>query len=289
MMEKIKSNLTYVFCAGLGLLNFIFLAFNYVAVFAEYSYGGYGNYSQSYGVSGYKVMDLWEFKFSGVISSIIQIFILLLGIALLAWGVLGLLKAFGVFEKFPDKLGKFESKKLGEFGLFGLAGLNVLLLIFLIILTASNTEKSEYGSAGIKLSAGIFIALIFTIGAVVALKVLEKKFPATDSGETVTYVCSKCGKKARSSDNFCSACGGKIEKKVVVKEEYACEKCGKKATAKDKFCSACGGEIVVKQPLEQESEPQVTELEEPTIEEEQAEVAATEEQVETATCEETID
>ncbi len=248
MMNKLKNNLTYVFCAGLGLLNFIFLAFNYIASFAEYSgYAGYGSYSQSYGVSGYKVMDLWEFKFSGVMSSIVQLFVLLLGIALLVWGVLGLLKAFGVFEKFPDKLGKFESKKIGEFGLFGLAGLNVLLLIFLIILTASNTEKSEYGSAGIKLSAGIFIALIFIVGAVVALKVLQKKLPSTDEGgETVTYVCGKCGKKAKAKDKFCSECGGEIEKKVEIKEQYVCEKCGKKATVKDKFCNACGGAVVVK-------------------------------------------
>ncbi len=253
MMNKLKSNLTYVFCAGLGLLNFIFLAFNYIASFAEYSYAGYGGYSQSYGLSGYKVMDLWELNFSGVMSSIIQLFVLLLGIALLAWGVMGLLKAFGIFDKLPDRLGKFESKKIGEFGLFGIAGLNVLLLIFLIILTASNTEKSEYGSAGIKLSAGIFIALIFTVGAVVALKVLEKKLPLTDEGgETVTYVCGKCGKKAKAKDKFCSACGGVIEKKVEKKEQYVCGKCGKKATAKDKFCNDCGGAVVVKKEEQKE-------------------------------------
>ncbi len=247
MKNKIKKNLTYVFCAGLGLLNFIFLAFNYIASFAEYSYAGYGSYSQSYGVSGYKVMDLWELKFSGVMSSIIQLFILLVGIALLAWGVLGLLKTFGVFEKFPDRLGKLESKKIGEFGLFGFAGLNVLLLIFLIILTATNTEKSEYGSAGIRLSAGVFIAIVFTVGAVVTLKILEKKLPLTDEGgETVTYVCGKCGKKAKAKDKFCDACGGEIEKKVAIKEQYVCEKCGKKATGKDKFCNVCGGAVVVK-------------------------------------------
>ncbi len=263
MMNKLKSNLTYVFCAGLGLLNFIFLAFNYIASFAEYSYGGYGgyggygDYSQSYGISGYRVMDLWDFNFSGVMSSLIQLFVLLLGIALLAWGVLGLLKAFGVFEKFPDKLGKIKSKKLGEFGLFGLAGLNVLLLIFLIILAATNSESySEYGyesSSGIKLSAGVFIAIVFTVGAVVALKILEKKLPvAEDGAEDVTYVCVKCGKKAKAKDKFCSACGGEVEKKVVVKEEYVCEKCGKKASAKDKFCNACGGAVVVKKEEQKE-------------------------------------
>ncbi len=252
MLEKIKSNLTYVVCAVLGLFNFILLAIPYIASYYSYDLGKWGGkQSGSEGISGYKVMDLWEGGFSGVMSSLIQLFVLLVGIALLAWGVLGLLKAFGIFDKFPDRLGKFESKKIGEFGLFGIAGLNVLLLVFLIILSATNSESySEYGmesSAGIRLSAGIFISLVITAGAVVALKILEKKLPVSESSEIVTYACAKCGKKARAADKFCSACGGEIEKKVVVKEEYACVKCGKKATAKDKFCNACGGEIKVKE------------------------------------------
>ncbi len=262
MMDKMKSNLTYVVCAALGVFNFILLAIPYIASYYSYDLGEWGGkQSSSDGISGYKVMDLWELKFSGVMSSLIQLFVLLVGIALLAWGVLGLLKAFGIFDKFPDRLGKFESKKIGEFGLFGIAGLNVLLLIFLIILSATNSESySEYGmesSAGIRLSAGIFISLIITVGAAVALKVLEKKFPATDSGEMTTYVCNKCGKKAKAADKFCSACGGEIEKKVVVKEEYACVKCGKRATAKDKFCNECGGEIKVKEapPKEEAAAP----------------------------------
>ena len=252
MLEKIKSNLAYVGCAALGLLNFILLAIPYISSYYSYDLGEWGGKrSSSHGISGYKVMDLWEGGFSGVMSSLIQLFVLLGGIAILAWGVLGLLKAFGIFDKFPDRLGNIESKKIAEFGIFGLAGLNVLLLVFLIILSATNSESySEYGysgSAGIRLSAGIFISLVITVGAAVALKILEKKLPATDEGgESVTYVCSKCGKKARSSDKFCNACGGEIEKKVVVKEEYACEKCGKKATAKDKFCNGCGGAVVVK-------------------------------------------
>ncbi len=253
MINKIKKNLTYVICAGLGLFNFIFLAIPYITSYYSYDFGEWGGkQSDSSGISGYKVMDLWELKFSGVMSSLIQLFVLLVGIAILVWGVLGLLKAFGIFDKFPDRLGKLESKKIGEFGLFGIAGLNVLLLVFLIILSATNSESySEYGyesSAGLKLSAGIFIAIVFTVGAVVALKVLEKKFPTTDDGvESVSYVCAKCGKKAKAKDKFCSACGGVIEKKVVVKEEYACVKCGRKASAKEKFCSECGGEIKVKE------------------------------------------
>ncbi len=248
MMEKIKSNLTYVVCAGIGLINFILLAIPYVASFYSYDFGEWGGkQSNTAGVSGYNVMDMWELGFSGVMSSIIQIFVLILGIALLAFGVMGLLKAFGIFNKLPDKIGNFESKQLGFFGLVGLAGLNFLLLIFLIILTASNTEKSEFASAGIKLSAGIFISIIFTAGAVVGLKVLEKKLPANGSSETVTYACKKCGKKAKATDKFCNACGGEIETKVIKNKEYTCEKCGKKAKATDKFCNVCGGEIKLKE------------------------------------------
>lgn len=253
-----KSNLSYVICAGLGLLNFILLAFPYIAAFSKMDGYDFGNYST--GFSGYKVLDLWGMGFSGAMSALMQLFILLLGIALLGWGVLGLLKAFGIFEKFPDKLGNVSCKKIGEIGLIALAGLNVLLLIFLIILTATNTESGEGWKSGVRLSAGIFISIIFTVGAVVALKLLEKKFPATDSGESVTYVCVKCGKKAKSSDKFCNNCGGEIEKRVAVKEEYVCEKCGKTATAKDKFCNNCGGAIVKKVEQPQEAPPAAQEV-----------------------------
>ena len=262
MMEKIKSNLAYVGCAILGLLNFILLAIPYISSYYSYDLGEWGGkQSSSDGISGYKVMDLWEGGFSGVMSSLVQLFVLIGGIGLLAWGILGLLKALDILPQFPDKLGNLESKKLGEFGLFGLAGLNVLLLVFLIIFSATNTESySEYGmegSAGIRLSAGIFISLVITAGAVVALKILEKKLPVGES-ESVIYVCSKCGKRSKANDKFCNACGGEIEKKVVIKEEYACVKCGKKASGKDKFCSECGGEIKVKEkpPV---AEPTVTE------------------------------
>ena len=110
MMEKIKSNLAYVGCAILGLLNFILLAIPYISSYYSYDLGEWGGkQSSSDGISGYKVMDLWEGGFSGVMSSLIQLFVLLGGIALLAWGVLGLLKAFGIFDKFPDRLGRHQS------------------------------------------------------------------------------------------------------------------------------------------------------------------------------------
>lgn len=215
MKNKILSNLSYVFCAGLGLFNFIFLAIPYVASFYSYDYGSYGKGSNSEGISGYKVMDLWDGGFGGVMSGIVQILLLILGICMLAYGVMGLLKAFGIFDKMPEKVGKLPTKKYGEFALYAYAGLNVLLLIFLIILCATNSEsESEFGyemSAGIRLSAGIFITLIFGIGSVVAQKLLEKKFPVMDEDmPKVEYICSKCGKKVKKGIKFCPDCGGKI-------------------------------------------------------------------------------
>ncbi len=224
MKNKILSNLSYIFCAGLGLLNFIFFAIPYVAAFYSYDYGEWGGKgSNSQGISGYKVMNLWEVGFGGVMSSLFQILILLFGIAMLAYGVCGLLKEFGIFKAFPDRLGKFDAKKVGEFALFGYVALNVLLLIFLIILCATNTEsESEYGysaSAGIRFSAGIFITLIFAIGSVVALKLLQKKFLTSDDNTPKSeYICSRCGKKVKKGIKFCSECGGAIEEQIVQEE-----------------------------------------------------------------------
>ena len=172
-MNIIKKNWAHFFCAVLGLFNFILLAIPYVAAFMKTE--GWLEMSVSEGISGYKVMDMWDGGFSGVMSSLIQIFILILGIALLVWGVLGLLKAKGICKVLPDKIGNFENKKISEMGLLAMAVLNFLLFIFLIIVTAVNTEKYAGGSTGIKLSAGIFLAIIFWTAAYVGAKLLDKK------------------------------------------------------------------------------------------------------------------
>lgn len=196
--------------------------------------------------SGYKILgDLWETDFWGFMCALLQMFILILGIVLLAWGVLALLKVFGVFDAFPDKLGKLESKQISGLGVIGLAGLNVTLFLFMVIFSLVNTESSFGIKAGWRPSFGAYITLLLTVGAAVALVLLAKMLPAGDSIDTVTYtyVCKNCGKKAKATDKFCSACGGEIEKKQVFKEEYICASCGKKTKATDKFCSACGGVI----------------------------------------------
>lgn len=216
-MRTIRENLTYVFCAGLGILSFLLWAIPYVENFEEIKLGEIGN-SVASGVNGYGILDLWTKGFGGVMSSILQILIVLLAVAMIAYGVCGLLKAFKLFTAFPDTVGKYEMKKLGDLALFVYAGLQVLLLIFLIVLCQMNTQKEsspeqDYVMAeGIRLHAGVFIAILFSVAAFVGRRVLEKKFPA--DAPIVKYVCSSCGKRARAKDNFCNVCGGKIVRVV---------------------------------------------------------------------------
>ena len=70
------------------------------------------------------------------------------------------------------------------------------------------------GSAGIRMSAGIFITLIFAVGSVVAMKFLQKKFPANaDNEPQISYLCENCGKKVKKTVKFCPECGGKVVEK----------------------------------------------------------------------------
>ena len=171
-MNFIKKNWTYFICVVMGVLNFILFAIPYVAEFAKI----YGITTFAEGVSGYRVMDMWNLGFGGVMSSMMQIFIFLCGVALLVFGIMGLLKAKGSCKAFPDTMGKYKSKKLAQYGLIAMTVLNVLLLIFLIIVTAEYTAKSSYYyKAGIKLSAGIFLSIIFFASASVVAILFDEK------------------------------------------------------------------------------------------------------------------
>ncbi len=176
MANTIKQNLTYILCAALGLFTFIFLAIPYVAAFAE----GMGM-EMTEGLSGYEVISDFgdaELGFFGTLSTIVQVLVLIAGIAILAYGVLGLLGAFNVV-----KLG-FVKKDLASKALMVYAALNVLLLICLIIVCIANTDEETYSGitvkSGIKLQAGIFVTVILAAGAVVADKLLGKKFATVE-------------------------------------------------------------------------------------------------------------
>jgi hypothetical protein len=99
MKAFFKRNLHWIFFTGWGLLSFIWLAIPYIKAgytldagyFGEWA-GYYGSRSSWTGVSGYRVMRLWEAGFGGAMSALFQIFVLLTGICLLGAGVVGFLK-----------------------------------------------------------------------------------------------------------------------------------------------------------------------------------------------------
>lgn len=246
MVDTIKKNLVYTLCAALGVLQFILFAIPYFAAFISG-----GGYDKSEGYSGYKVMDLWDTDFGGVMSSLVQVLILILGIVLLAIGAIGLLKAFDVVD-LTDKFGKLNLRELGKKGIFVYGGLQVALLIFMIIFTASNTESMFGMTAGFRFSAGLFITIIVVGAAIAAMIVVPKKFPVDENAPSVTYVCGQCGKKSKASNKFCGVCGGAIVEKVAEpKPVYVCSGCGKAAKASEKFCSACGSAIEAKVPTQE--------------------------------------
>lgn len=184
-MKTLKTNLTYLLSAAIGVLTFVLFAIPYLSIYASLL----GN-SASEGINGYQVLDLWDSGFAGVMSSLLQVLVLVSAIALLAFGACGLLKAFGILKAFPETLGGIESKKIAHFGLIGYAILNALLLVFLIIFTSSNSDGNELISAGVSLSAGIFVTLVLAIGAavtpVVVEKLSKKAAPAAEEAPTAT-------------------------------------------------------------------------------------------------------
>ncbi|MDR3263425.1 MAG: hypothetical protein LBT30_03865 [Clostridiales bacterium] len=194
MKNFVKQNLHWLFFAGMGFLSFILLSIPYITLYVK----GYMNASA--GVNGYGIMSSWGLGFGGVMSSLFQLVIFLTGHCLLALGIVGFLKEFKVI-KIPDKIGKFDLKQWGSLLLLAYAALNVLLLIFLIILCATNknivTIPATYFTAaykyttGYRLSAGIFMTIIFSAGAFAALYLLNKKYsqepvsaPAEDGDST---------------------------------------------------------------------------------------------------------
>lgn len=144
MAEKIKKNLAYVFCAALGVTNFIWFAIPYLTGFNAYDFMSYG-------------FDFGTFGF--IMAAIIQIFALIGTIALLAIGGAGLVLVI------TDKTVNFDLKKIAKLALMVMAVLSVLMLIF--VLVAIEFEFSA-------VSAGGFIWLVVCVGSFIAEKALDK-------------------------------------------------------------------------------------------------------------------
>lgn len=265
MMEKIKSNFNYVLCAGLGLLQLIFLAMPFFGVFAEAmgqklgeNFNGYTLLKMKFPGMGEEMGEAMESLGGGMSSSIfftmaglLQLLALLLAIGMMAIGVLALLKEYNMFDKFPEKLGNYETLKVADFAIRLFGALNFVSMLLLILFSSANTVNETYFgitvSAGVNVGAGAILAGIVGFAASGAVMFLPKYVSGLNEGSTgpqMAYHCAQCGKKASKTEKFCNSCGGAVVCEEVKQYNYVCEKCGKKAKKTDKFCNGCGGAIV---------------------------------------------
>lgn len=267
MMEKIKSNFTYALCAALGLLQMLFMMMPFYGVFMKamgqsesVNFNGFSLLKMKFAAMGGDLGEAMEELGGGdglssgflfTMAGILQLLALLLALAMLTIGVLALLKEYNMFDKFPEKLGNYETKKLANLAIRVFGALNFVSLMLLVMFGAANTlEESFWGitvSAGVSVGAGAWLAGIIGFAGSGAVMFLPKYVPGLDEGSAgpqVAYHCVQCGKKASKTEKFCNSCGGAVVAEEVKQYNYVCEKCGKKAKKTDKFCNACGGAIV---------------------------------------------
>lgn len=161
---KLSGFMHWIIYMAAGLFTFIWFAIPYIVRFGD-------GYILDGGANGYNVMGFWNSNFSGAMSSLIQIFILIFAVMLIVVGIIGLLEQLNVI-RFSEKLlgipffNKYgiTLKRLGFFILIGYAALNVLLLIFLIILCSTISDTMRSVLYEVRLSAGVFISLAFSAG-----------------------------------------------------------------------------------------------------------------------------
>ncbi len=136
MKEKIVKNLSYIFCAGLGLFAVILLAFPYLKIkMREGVFTSIGGV-----VSGYSILAMFDYGYAGIVSAILQILVLLVSVLMLVYGIIGLIKSFIKNEQTPAKIGNVKSKTITEIALLVYSALNALLLIFLVILCINDSQ-----------------------------------------------------------------------------------------------------------------------------------------------------
>ncbi len=173
MKEKIFKNFTYFVVGGVSTLTFCNFTLPYLTYTIRYNEELLETVKMP--INGYNLMNFWNLGFGGVIASLIQILVLTLSLLLLILSVGGILKTVGVLKDFPDKLGKYEIKKILYLGLILHFGLNCLLLIFLIVIAVTNSGNSMFYTYKYNLNVGIFMMLAWLIGSIIVYNILPEK------------------------------------------------------------------------------------------------------------------
>ena len=167
-MDSLKKNFSFIMCIIMGVLNLFIFLLGYMGL--DLGLGSLGFIAGS-ALNGYGIMELWSMGFFGVMTSLTQLFILILTICLIIWGILGLLQSFGVVNILAESLSPHCVKKISKICLFTLLILNVLLLVWMIVLVA----MSDPNSGGLTLAVGVFLEIIFTLASLVLFRCMDIK------------------------------------------------------------------------------------------------------------------
>ena len=238
-MTNAKRLVAPIVTAGVGFLTFIFMIMDYFYVDFESLV--------SYGESAYKSIgrffDLGGFfdgRFFGVLTGIGLICLIIAAVAMLAVGVLCLLKMCANIDILGDAVPLTFVTKL-------------TVLIYFIISVSTSAMYFLFcaiNSFDVSLGVGWWFLLIIGVGEFVTFKIFADDFlTAFAGGPSIAYKCSSCGAKAKSSDKFCKQCGGSV---VAVRTEpapeYRCSSCNSRAKENEKFCAKCGSPIIAIRP-----------------------------------------
>lgn len=275
-----KKNLEGLLCAFFGLFHLVLFSFlPYISPYISGISSEYlGAYASSF--SGYSCLSFPKMceLTCGFFIPIFQIFAIIGATALLAVGVLILLKEFfGIAV--PGSIGNFSISSIASLALKIFNIINFAVFFAAILVWICNTESMYGMTAGVRPAVGLIIYFILNLAVFVGLIVIKKVCPQffdapAGAGSAATHICERCGASCKTSASFCSKCGGKVveappamayicvncgapmespnafcgkcggtAREVLAKPTYACTNCGARANAKTAFCSACGGKI----------------------------------------------
>ena len=195
LRDNNKKLFMWGFPAALGFLSFILMAIDYIESFT--SVGGILDESQGY--NGYKLLDMFELEKYGAVISVVQIMILVVSIFLLVIGALGILKEYKIVN-LPESVADMPISYFSKLGMIVHTALNLILLVFTVILTVDYIEKNGFGTLRFRLSAGIFIMLIVSLGVTAVYVYLESKgfFSADEAAESTVEASEEVSEAAET-------------------------------------------------------------------------------------------
>lgn len=255
MTPRMKRCLRPAILCLVGLLILIFMIPNYMSVFV--SLGGEDIYKD--GFSAYGSISFGDKSPASALEEVLEedasatfflalvaillLFAIIVAVSMIAWGVFGFLKEFEVFDlteilHLDERMEALITKLI----LVGNAGIHGLAAFLTLLSCLFNLQSSSYLNAlgGLQPGTGLFLLLHLSIGSFIAYLILDKKGLFDSDAPSMTYECSVCKAKAKSSSKFCPTCGGPIVAIEKIPEGSVCPVCGARLKPNDKFCAGCG-------------------------------------------------